>query len=932
MKKTIRILTIILCLLCIATVCSANEVLVDGSCNCPLRTNEDIITLKNHIIASETNGLLPGDTYTIAKEYADSMLNDGSWADIDYTTQPSSAFPGMEHISRLLVIAKSYYVANQPYYESNEVIETITKGLGAVETKLLKTKDGIRQTPGNWWYWNLAIPPKLSFILFPVEGKIDENIYNTGLESVKWLLNHPQDWDLSGMFGNGANSTWAIKGNLYYYTLMGDKESIKYVSDQFSRNFDIVNPPWEGFLSDGGYRAHVMMDYYGYFRSFIGDAILLLDIFSDTSFEIDKNKEDTFANTIVNGATWTIYQGYRELGLSGRTMWGPFTQNGPLTKDEYGNIIKALKYFAGKDGTYRLAAKDALANITNGTEAKTGFKHFYMGDYSFRKEQDSYVSLRMSSSRNRAAEAFSGAGFTTMFMGDGAMWIYNDASKYFESDFYACMDWNRLAGTTVINGAEPYRFRSYFDRPETFVGGLENGDNGVSAMYASQLSLPLDAQKSWFFFDDEVVCLGSGIKSESEEETHTIIDQRINSGSINVNGNSSSMGKSYKNTFKNTSYITHDNVGYYFPDATDVNIENSVMEGSWYRLYQTSGSQDKLESNVSSLYLNHGSKTDNGNYAYAILPDATVEETKEYAEGSNIEVLSNTNEVHAVKDASTGATGMVFWPGNREFMKIRLGNEDLFQDGIQIRNIASTFLRTVAVEVNGDHGLVSIDNTKNAMNFAVPEQRLSGDVDITVTWFDDSAAATGSYWKIGYLTKDGTVKYSDIVPYRYTDTWTTSKLTLKNAYFKGTGLLEDGIELAILHSGNKFDLSNPKYKHLVDYTTEILTHGNICYGPVVSEITLSPSGKTKPEKYSASFEGISVDAPCIVYTKPTDDGIELSVCEPQHIGKYVTVTLDGNYENAAEGTSTEVSSTNGKTVVKVYTEKGKTEKIALRRK
>ena len=48
---------------------------------------------------------------------------------------------------------------------------------------------------------------------------------------------------------------------------------------------------------------------------------------------------------------------------------------------------------------------------------------------------------------------------------------------------------------------------------EPFVGGVSDGEYGVSAMNLSHISLPLSAQKSWFFFDDEVVCLGSGIES-----------------------------------------------------------------------------------------------------------------------------------------------------------------------------------------------------------------------------------------------------------------------------------------------------------------------------------------------------------------------------------------------------------------------------------
>ena len=39
-----------------------------------------------------------------------------------------------------------------------------------------------------------------------------------------------------------------------------------------------------------------------------------------------------------------------------------------------------------------------------------------------------------------------------------------------------------------------------------------------------QMKISLKANKSWFFFDKEVVCLGSCINSEEESEVETIIE------------------------------------------------------------------------------------------------------------------------------------------------------------------------------------------------------------------------------------------------------------------------------------------------------------------------------------------------------------------------------------------------------------------------
>ena len=54
----------------------------------------------------------------------------------------------------------------------------------------------------------------------------------------------------------------------------------------------------------------------------------------------------------------------------------------------------------------------------------------------------------------------------------------------------------------------------------------------------------LKANKSWFFFDKEVVCLGSCINSEEESEVETIIENRLvtDNSRFTVHGNEESEG------------------------------------------------------------------------------------------------------------------------------------------------------------------------------------------------------------------------------------------------------------------------------------------------------------------------------------------------------------------------------------------------------
>ncbi|MSS73895.1 MAG: hypothetical protein EXS64_20780 [Candidatus Latescibacteria bacterium] len=99
-------------------------------------------------------------------------------------------------------------------------------------------------------------------------------------------------------------------------------------------------------------------------------------------------------------------------------------------------------------------------------------------------------------------------------------------------------DWRRFEGTTApqlpLDRMEQ-AFAALARSPEAFVGGLSHrGRQGAFAMVLNQ-PLPdgktLAGRKSWFFFDEQVLCLGSDITSdEGAVPTQTTLCQRALAG------------------------------------------------------------------------------------------------------------------------------------------------------------------------------------------------------------------------------------------------------------------------------------------------------------------------------------------------------------------------------------------------------------------
>ena len=68
----------------------------------------------------------------------------------------------------------------------------------------------------------------------------------------------------------------------------------------------------------------------------------------------------------------------------------------------------------------------------------------------------------------------------------------------------------------------------------SFVGAVTDGLYGAVAFDFKSPHDPLVARKSWFFFDDEYVCLGSGIKSNPDLPVFTTINQVLMKSDVTV--------------------------------------------------------------------------------------------------------------------------------------------------------------------------------------------------------------------------------------------------------------------------------------------------------------------------------------------------------------------------------------------------------------
>ncbi|MBQ7333912.1 MAG: hypothetical protein IJW95_00380, partial [Clostridia bacterium] len=61
------------------------------------------------------------------------------------------------------------------------------------------------------------------------------------------------------------------------------------------------------------------------------------------------------------------------------------------------------------------------------------------------------------------------------------------------------------------------------------------------------------------------------------------------------------------------------------------------------------------------IFFDHGTKPKDETYSYIILPLASREEGKAYYENPDVEILSNTKQIQAVREKKLGLSGSIFW-------------------------------------------------------------------------------------------------------------------------------------------------------------------------------------------------------------------------------------------------------------------------------
>lgn len=485
-----------------------------------------------------------------------------------------------------------------------------------------------------------------------------------------------------------------------------------------------------GFYPDGSYLDHIKVPYLGaYGIEFMKGGAKIPSLLAGTPWKYPEQVQDNLESYIVEGFGNGMYKGMMLDCLKGRSVSRPASSNqaagreammiilqivDSFSQEAKETTLSALKAWLEEDegfidslvGAENMAIKKKAKEILEDTSIQSNIapvhKSYPLMDRVVHRTEDYLFALSMYSERIQNTEIMNDENRFGWHQNNGMTYIYDEDKQYTEN-YWNTVNPLRLPGTTVvpvnIGTGKPdgsgFAQGGDFCSKESWVGGTSIGNYGVSGMSFSgetqgiagdapvSYAPDLKGKKSWFMFDDEMVCLGAGITNKNMElpvET-TIENKKLRKDGSNqllVNGEKTEIPVKEANvkelvertadvsgtSFEQVNWAHLEGnqsvgTGYYFPEEnTEIQVRRGQTTGSWKDVGTFEGESTE---NYLEMWVDHGQNPENASYSYVLLPETSAEETENYAQAPKVTILENSSEVQAVRHETLKIIGTNFW-------------------------------------------------------------------------------------------------------------------------------------------------------------------------------------------------------------------------------------------------------------------------------
>lgn len=607
------------------------------------------------------------------------------WKDLDYRKSADIT----TSYTRLYTMALTYKSRGTSFYHNQELKTAILRSLEWLYQNHFNLGITVPRTGGdhNWWDFRIGSPEKLNNIMVLLYDDIAPQWRASFIKTINHMTPDVDNY-------TGANLVWISRIMAVSGILAKNPQRIDYAISSLRPVFDFVQKG-DGFYEDGSFIQHNKHPYSaGYGVSLVSSLAELIYLFPVIPDKMPLS--NNIYQWINRSYQPIVYRGGIMSALMGREVARHNVNEHNRAKMLTEAIIllaqQADTAVAGElmalAKTYLLAQDDryGLSSITlicfsqailqnkniKPFKGKPMYRQFASMDRAVQQETDYAFLLSMHSSRIYNFESINEENLKGWHLSDGMTYLYNADTKQFEDNFWSTVDYQHLPGTTTLeeSTAQTNKVSS-----RSWVGGVGLEDRfGLSGMDLNPYNTTLEAKKSWFMFDREIICLGAAITNKDHKNVFTTIEQRkLDNGNENI---FTLDGKIIPTTLealdqKDIRWMHLSGksdggaIGYYFPEKIDLHIRRTAQTGRWSEI--RSGTDKTLQRRYYlKAWKDHGDhdqdlNQDVNRYAYVLLPGYSVAQVASYAKKPRTDILSNTGSLQAVRNQQLGLTAANFW-------------------------------------------------------------------------------------------------------------------------------------------------------------------------------------------------------------------------------------------------------------------------------
>ncbi|HRN46417.1 MAG TPA: polysaccharide lyase family 8 super-sandwich domain-containing protein [Niabella sp.] len=294
--------------------------------------------------------------------------------------------------------------------------------------------------------------------------------------------------------------------------------------------------------------------------------------------------------------------------------------------------------------------------------------YFWKGDYTLHVRPKYSFNVRTVSKRTVRTESGNKENLLGTVLPDGSVNLVRRGNEYL--NIMPVWEWDKIPGVTARDYDTAVILKKQWGEygSTDFVGGVTDSLYGATVYEQDYDNVKV--KKAYFFFDNEIVCLGAGIKSNAPQNITTTINQAWNNGKVLTSSNNKTFQLKKQSEFSDLNWVWHDSIGYYFPKPQNVFVSSQQQSGSWTSI---NGNQKGTEKGmVFKMWIDHGRNPVSASYEYIVVPGISEKE----ASSNNIDgtaILSNNESLQAVAQKDLKIIQAVFYtPGELSWQGIKI--------------------------------------------------------------------------------------------------------------------------------------------------------------------------------------------------------------------------------------------------------------------